>query len=122
MGQEKDEGWDMVYLENEKLKVAIQEKGAELTSIVKKGDTDGISVECGSGILEKACAGIISDCRGGKREILIDMTGKNTRSKKHGFARDMEFYCGKMLRIPKRGSDWMLRKRQKKKFPFAFRL
>ena len=30
MGQEKDEGWDMVYLENEKL------KGAELTSIVKK--------------------------------------------------------------------------------------
>ena len=26
----------MVYLENEKLKVAIQEKGAELTSIVKK--------------------------------------------------------------------------------------
>lgn len=36
MGQEKDEGWDMVYLENEKLKVAIQEKGAELTSIVKK--------------------------------------------------------------------------------------
>ena len=45
MGQEKDEGWDMVYLENEKLKVAIQEKGAELTSIVKKGDTDGISVE-----------------------------------------------------------------------------
>lgn len=36
MGQEKDEGWDMVYLENEKLKVAIQEKGAELTSIVKR--------------------------------------------------------------------------------------
>lgn len=36
MGQEKDEGWDMVYLENEKLKVAIQEKGAELTSVVKK--------------------------------------------------------------------------------------
>ena len=28
----------MVYLENEKLKVAIQEKGAELTSIVKKGE------------------------------------------------------------------------------------
>lgn len=27
---------DMVYLENDKLKVTIQEKGAELTSIVKK--------------------------------------------------------------------------------------
>ena len=35
MGQEKDEGWDMVYLENEKLKVAIQEKGAELTSEIE---------------------------------------------------------------------------------------
>ena len=57
---------DMVYLENDKLKVTIQEKGAELTSIVKKGDPDGISLECGSDILEKTCTGTVSDRRGSK--------------------------------------------------------
>ena len=70
MGQEKDEGWDMVYLENKKTESSDPGERSGADQYRKKGDTDGISVECGSGILEKTCAGIISDCRGGKGRFL----------------------------------------------------
>ena len=120
MGQEKDEGWDMVYLENEKLKVAIQEKGAELTSIVKK-ETQTEYLWNADPVYWKRHAPVLFPIVGAVKGDSYRYDGKEYKIEKHGFARDMEFTV-----VNAADTEAWFRldatEETKKKFPFAFRL
>ena len=111
---------DMVYLENDKLKVTIQEKGAELTSIVKK-ETQTEYLWNADPTYWKRHAPVLFPIVGAVKGDSYRYEGKEYKIEKHGFARDMEFTVVNADDI----EVWLrldATEETKKKFPFAFRL
>lgn len=110
----------MVYLENEKLKVAIQEKGAELTSIVKK-ETGTEYLWNADPAYWKRHAPVLFPVVGAVKGDTYRYAGKEYKIEKHGFARDMEFTV--VNADESEAWFWLdATEETKKKFPFAFRL
>ena len=111
---------DMVYLENDKLKVTIQEKGAELTSIVKK-ETQTEYLWNADPAYWKRHAPVLFPIVGAVKGDSYRYEGKEYKIEKHGFARDMEFTVVKTDDM----EAWFrldATEETKKKFPFEFRL
>lgn len=80
----------MIYtLENDKLKLEFNSKGAELTSIINK--ENGLSYLWNAGDAWKRHSPVLFPIVGGLKDKTYRLDGQEYHMNQHGFARDMEF-------------------------------